>query len=80
MGNPEVSIRELRNHGGEVIDRVMAGEHLIITRSGQPVAELRPLPGTRLKAAVVLEHWSRLPWVDPERLRHDVDSILDSSL
>lgn len=80
MGNPEVSIRDLRNHGGEVIDRVAAGEHLTVTRSGRPVAELRPLPGPRLKAAVVLEHWSRLPQVDPRRLREDLDTIVDPSL
>ncbi|MGQ0519936.1 MAG: type II toxin-antitoxin system Phd/YefM family antitoxin, partial [Actinomycetota bacterium] len=28
----EASIRELRNHGGEVIDRVAAGERVTITR------------------------------------------------
>ena len=39
----DVTIRELRNHGGDVINRVQAGEHVIITRSGTPVAELRPL-------------------------------------
>jgi len=36
----EVSIRELGNHGGEVIDRVARGEQLTVTRSGKPVAEL----------------------------------------
>ncbi len=39
----EASIRELRNHGGEVIDRVAAGERVTITRDGKAVAELRPL-------------------------------------
>jgi len=37
----EVTIRELRNHGGDVVDRVAAGERLIVTRDGRPVAELR---------------------------------------
>jgi len=32
----EVSIRDLPNHGGEVINRVQAGEHLGVTRSGTP--------------------------------------------
>ncbi len=80
MRNPEVSIRELRNHGGEVIDRIAAGEHLTVTRNGRPVAELRPLRGSGLKAAVVLEHWSRLPEVDPRRLREDIDAGVDPSL
>ncbi len=80
MGNPEVNIRDLRNHGGEVIDRVIAGEQLTVTRSGRPVAELRPLSGPPLKASVVLEHWSRLPEVDPRRLREDLDGTLEPSL
>jgi len=36
-----VTIRELRNHGGEVVDRAAAGELITITRNGTPVAELR---------------------------------------
>lgn len=80
MSSPEVSIRDLRNHGREVVDRVVAGEHLTVTRSGKPVAELRPLPKPRLKTAVLIDHWSRLPQVDPHRLREDLDAVLDQSL
>lgn len=80
MSNPEVSIRELRNQGGRVVDRVAAGETLTVTRSGRPVAELRPLPGPALKAAVLVEHWSRLPRLDPRRLRQDLDAVLDPSV
>ena len=39
----DVTIRELRNEGGEVVDRAARGERITITRSGQPVAELRAL-------------------------------------
>ena len=39
----EISIRELRNHGGEVVDRVALGEHITVTRDGRPVAQLTPL-------------------------------------
>lgn len=77
MNGSEVSIRDLRNHGGEVIDRVIAGESLTVTRSGRPVAELRPVPEPRLKAAVLLEHWSRLPDLDPQRLRQQLDAVVD---
>ena len=80
MSAPEVSIRELRNHGGEVVDRVAAGEHLTVTRAGKPVAELRPVARPRVKAEVLLERWRRLPRLDPERLREDVDELLDPSL
>ena len=38
----DVSIRELRNDGGSVVARVLRGELITITRSGTPVAELRP--------------------------------------
>ena len=80
MSSPEVSIRDLRNHGGEVIDRVMAGEKLTVTRSGRPVAELRSLVVLCLKASVIFEHWSRLPPVDPQRLREQLDAAVSQSL
>jgi prevent-host-death family protein len=37
----EVTIRELRKHGGEVVGRAARGERITITRSGKPVAELQ---------------------------------------
>ena len=76
----EASIRELRNHGGEVIDRVAAGERVIITRDGKAVAELRPLPRPRSTAAALIERFRRLPPVDPVRFRVDVDDVVDQSL
>lgn len=80
MTTPEVSIRELRNHGGDVVDRVAAGERLTVTRSGRPVAELRPVGRPAVKAETLLERWRRLPPVDPDRLREDLDEFLDPSL
>jgi prevent-host-death family protein len=80
MSDSEIGIRELRNHGGDVVDRASAGERLIITRSGRPVAELRPLPKQPLKAAVLLERRRGLPPVDPARLREDLDAVVDPSL
>ena len=74
-----VSIRDLRNHGGEVVDRAARGEQITITRSGRPVAELRALRPP-LSAEALLSRWSRLPAVDPLALRADIDRILDSSL
>lgn len=75
-----VSIRELRNHGGEVVDRVLAGERLVVTRDGRPVAELRPLDRPGLDAATLLARWSRLPHVDANAFRADIDEALDSQL
>jgi prevent-host-death family protein len=76
----EVSIRDLRNHGGEVIDRVEHGERLIVTRDGRHVAELRPLLRRPFKADMLIERWSRLPRFDPEVLHRDLDQALDSRL
>jgi antitoxin (DNA-binding transcriptional repressor) of toxin-antitoxin stability system len=74
----EVSIWELRNHGGEVIERVRTGERVVITRDGEPVAELRALSRPRLGAEALVEHFRRLPPVDPVRFRADIDDVLDS--
>ncbi|MBV8529297.1 MAG: type II toxin-antitoxin system prevent-host-death family antitoxin [Candidatus Dormibacteraeota bacterium] len=75
---PDVTVRDLRNHGGEVIDRVAHGETVTITRGGRPVAELRPLPSPRLPTRVLIERWSRLPAMDPTRLRRDLDATIDA--
>lgn len=75
-----VTIRDLRNHGGEVVSRVEAGEHVTVTRDGRPVAELRPLRSRGVSAAALLERWRRLPAVDPEALRRDVDAVIDQAL
>lgn len=76
----EVTIRELRNHGGEVVDRVAAGERVIVTRSGKPVAELRPVRAARTTAAAILVRWRRLPPLDVAALRADLDSVIDPAL
>jgi prevent-host-death family protein len=75
----DVTIRELRNQGGDVVDRAARGEQITITRSGTPVAELRPLRPP-LSAGALVNRWRRLPAVDPVGLREDIDRVLDSSL
>ncbi len=73
----EVTIRELRNHGGDVVDRVASGEHIIVTRSGKPVAELRPVRASALTVVTLLDRWRRLPVVDEAAFRADIDATLD---
>jgi prevent-host-death family protein len=75
----KVSVRDLRNHGGDVLARVEAGEHLTVTRSGRPVAELRPLARVAVPVTVLVDQWSRLPEVDPAALRADIDAVVDQS-
>ena len=79
-GVAEISIRELRNHGGEVIDRVALGEELTITRDGKPVAQLRPLDKPPLTSGMLLRRWATLPPMDPDGLRRDVDAAVDPRL
>ncbi len=76
----DVSIRELRNHGGDVVDRVASGEHVTITRAGKAVAKLSPIDRSPLSAEALVAAWKLLPAVDPGRLRSDIDATLDPRL
>ena len=76
----DVTVRDLRNNGGRVLERVANGESLTVTMDGRPVAELRPLAGRALGAATLLARWRRLPRVDHAALRRDIDHTLDSEL
>ena len=80
MGRSEVSVRELRNHGGQVLDRVSRGETLIVTKDGAAIAELRPVSRRSLSSAELIARAKRLPRVDPDLLRRDIDAVLDQSL
>lgn len=75
-----VTVRELRNDGGAVVDRVIRGERLIVTRDGKPVAELRPLQRVAPSTAELIARRRRLPRLDPEALRRDLDAIIDATV
>jgi prevent-host-death family protein len=79
MTMEEVSIRDLRNRGGDVVDQVERGGSVLVTRAGRPVAELRPLRRVPLGLAALIERRASLPPVDPDRLRADLDALIDSS-
>ena len=76
----EVSVRELRNYGGQILDRVEGGESMTITRDGTPVARLTPLPRPRLTATALCERWANLPRIDADELRDDIAAVLDFDL
>lgn len=76
----EVSVRDLRNYGGQILNRVEGGETMTITRDGSPVALLTPLPQPRLSAAALLESWENIPSIDAKSLRRDLDQVFDPSL
>ncbi|WP_188893160.1 type II toxin-antitoxin system Phd/YefM family antitoxin [Microlunatus endophyticus] len=75
-----VSVRDLRNHGGEVLSRVERGQALIVTRDGAELAELRPLRRRSARPAELIERRRHVRQVDPEALRRDLDDVLDASL
>ena len=71
-----VTVRDLRNQGGQVLDRVLAGEQLTITRDGQPVAELSPL-SIPTNLTTLKKRAAKLKAIDPISLRNDLDEIAD---
>ena len=75
-----VSIRDLRNRGGEIVDRAARGEPITITKNGEPVAELRALPRRWVPADVLIERWKDLPWEDSKKFQADIDGLFDTSL
>lgn len=75
-----VTIRDLRNKGGDVIDRVERGETLVVTRDGRPVAELRPLRPRGIHRDELLRRWKHLPPVDVDQFRADIDAVIDPYL
>lgn len=76
----EVSIRDLRNHGGEVVDRAARGEQITITRSGRAVAELRSLDLEPLTVEELIARRRNAPPVDYEEMRAELDAIVDPSV
>jgi len=76
----DVSIRDLRNHGGAIVDRAAAGEQVTITRCGEPVATITSLHRQPLAVEVLRRRRRHLPPIDPEALRRDIDEVLDPRL
>jgi prevent-host-death family protein len=76
----KVTVRDLRNSGGEVLRRVEHGERIVVTRDGTPVAELRPLPRSRVSPAELVRRRKNLPRMNPDALRRDIDNLIDPSL
>jgi prevent-host-death family protein len=75
-----IAQRELRNDNAKVIDAVVAGETFVVTRNGEPVAELRPIqPGRRTfisrdEIAALGVGGMR---IDRHQFRADVDRYID---
>ena len=74
----EVTQRQLRNESAAVLRDVQAGQHLIVTRNGTPVAELKPVSPRRfVSRTVIAQAARRAPHIDAARFRAEVDAVFD---
>lgn len=74
----EITQRQLRNDSGEIMRELDRGESFVVTRNGSPVGELRPIRRRRfVPKDAALAAFSGAALIDYERLRGDVDLILD---
>lgn len=75
--------RELRNESAKLMDAVAAGETFVVTRHGEPVAELRPIQSVR-KTFISPEDLARIAGagvrIDREQFRRDLDAVIDQSV
>lgn len=62
------------------IDRAPDDKHVVVTRSGQPVAELRSLHRKSPDLTTLLDRCHHLPHVDPDEIRRDIDQFIEPSL
>jgi len=56
----EIGVRELRNRTARVIDAVKAGERVVLTVNGEPMADIVP-------------HGGRTRWLSGEHLREQLE-------
>jgi prevent-host-death family protein len=76
----EVSVREIKNRMSEYLRRVQAGEEIVITSRGRPVARLAPLSESwqaSQSEEELIRRFRALPWVRPARdRRHEPPKAL----
>lgn len=76
-----ITQRELRNDSAAVLREVQAGQTIVVTRNGVPVAELRPVQPRRfVPRSAIAEAAARAPRIDAGRFRADVDTVIDQTV
>ena len=79
----EITQRELRNESGEVMRDLDAGETFVVTRNGEPVAELRPIRSGR-RTFIARDEVAALAAadvrIDHRQFRADLDRLIDQGL
>ena len=78
-----ISQRELRNENAKLMDAVAAGETFVVTRHGEPVAELRPIQSAR-KTFINRDDLARVAGagvrIDRDQFRRDIDAAIDQAV
>lgn len=75
-----MSASDLSNNGGAILDAVMRGEEMIVTRRGRAIAELRPLRGAGVHIETLQKAFKHWPRVSDDALRADMAEFLDLSM
>lgn len=75
-----MSVRDLSRNGSAILDAVMRGESMTVTRQGRAIAELRPLRGPGVRIETLQKVFKRCPHVSHDELRADMAEFLNLSL
>jgi prevent-host-death family protein len=78
-----IAQRDLRNQNAQIMAEVEAGASFVVTRNGEPIAELRPLERGRrhfVPRAEIARLAAEGPHIDATAFRRDLDQAADQSL
>jgi len=78
-----IAQRDLRNNNAKVMDAVVAGETFVVTRNGEPVAELRPLRVARrtfITRGEVAALGAAAVRIDHRQFRADLDRVINQDV
>ena len=70
------SVADAKNRLPALIDQALAGEAVVITRHGHPVAELRPLPGRPRRVTKADLQWLASRRVVPQRRAQNAGTLV----
>jgi antitoxin (DNA-binding transcriptional repressor) of toxin-antitoxin stability system len=70
-----ITERDLREDSGAIMRGLDAGESFLLTRSGVPVGELRPVRNRFVPRELLLAAFADAPRIDAARFRRDVDDV-----
>lgn len=76
----DVTVRDLRNKGGAILNQVETGTSFIVTRDGDPVALLSPLGRKPVSRDAIIKRFKNLPAIDAEQFQKDIDAIIDQTI